>query len=222
MSCFELLTKEDRVRFEHKTSYQRKGKITPADFYKNAGIWAEFGKIICISTCYLTGSEKERQMTLQSFYGDNEEQILRDFKRLLETRFSTRTHLLCAHNGKEFDFPFIARRMIINRISLPEILNLHGKKPWEVRHLDTMELWKFGDYKHYTSLELLCSVLGIEAPEDDLKGSDIRSEYYTNRDIERIVACCEKDTLAVAKVYLRLIGASIEDLEMYAYLIPLK
>lgn len=214
MPGFEFLTEEDQLRFEHKTSYQRKGKIAPADFYEKAGIWAEFGKIVCISTAYLKRIETERHISLQSFYGDNEKQVLFDFKTLLETRFNSTTHLLCAHNGKEFDFPFIARRMIINSIPLPEILNLYGKKPWEVRHLDTMELWKFGDYKHYTSLDLLCSVLGIESPKKDIKGTDIRSEYYTNKHIERIAAYCERDTLAVAKVYFRLIGESIEDLEM--------
>ena len=214
MPSFELLTEEDQLRFEYKTSYQRKGKIAAADFYTNAGIWAEFGKIICISTAYLIGSEKERQITLQSFYGNNEVQILLDFKTLLETRFNTTAHLLCAHNGKEFDFPFIARRMIINRILLPEILNLYGKKPWEVRHLDTMELWKFGDYKHFTSLDLLSSVLGIESPKNDLKGSDICAEYYANKNIDRIVKYCEKDTLALAKVYFRLIGEPVEDLKI--------
>lgn len=214
MPEFGLLTEKDQYRFERKTSYQRQGKIRPADFYKKAGIWAEFGKIICISTACLKRNETKRRISVQSFYGDNEKQILLDFKTFLQNSFNSTAHLLCAHNGKEFDFPFIARRMLINRVQLPEILNLYGKKPWEVRHLDTMELWKFGDYKHYTSLDLLSSVLGIESPKNDLNGSDIRSEYYTNNHIDRIVAYCEKDTLAVVKVYFRLIGESIEDLEV--------
>jgi uncharacterized protein YprB with RNaseH-like and TPR domain len=110
---------------------------------------------------------------------------------------------LCAHNGKEFDFPFISRRMIVHQIALPEKLNLFGKKPWEVPHLDTLELWKFGDYKHYTSLKLLTSILGIPSPKDDIDGSEVAQVYYQEKDLERIVAYCEKDTLAVAQVLLR-------------------
>ncbi len=211
-SGFELLSEAEQLRFEAKTRYQRKDLIKVSEFYENAGIWAEFGKIICISTAYLNVNKKEQEMIIQSFYGDDEVQILFDFKRLLETLFNTRAHLLCAHNGKEFDFPYVARRMIINKIALPEILNLFGKKPWEIRHLDTMELWKFGDYKHYTSLDLLTSVLGIESPKSDLKGSDISAAYYEKNDMERIVKYCERDALAVVQVYLRLMGESIDDL----------
>ncbi len=211
-SGFDKLAKIDQLRFENKTRYQRKDQLTAAEFYVNAGIWAEFGKIICISTGYLLANEKGQQLVLQSFYGDDEGHILLDFKKLLDTRFNTKSHLLCAHNGKEFDFPYLARRMIINNIPLPDSLNLFGKKPWEVRHLDTMELWKFGDYKHYTSLDLLTSVLGISSPKNDLKGNEIAFVYYKENDINRIVSYCERDTIAVTQVYLRLIGASIENL----------
>jgi len=140
---------------------------------------------------------------LTSFYGHDEHRILTDFKTLLETHFVKRSKLLCAHNGKEFDFPFIARRMIVHQIALPEKLNLFGKKPWEVPHLDTLELWKFGDYKHYTSLKLLTAILGIDSPKDDIDGSEVAQVYYQEKDLERIVAYCEKDTLAVAQVLLR-------------------
>ena len=189
--------------YEHKTAYQRKEEISTEDFYERAGIWAEFGKIICISVGYFTKEKSEKKLRVKSFYSDNEQQILIDFKELLETHFNKKSHVLCAHNGKEFDFPYIARRMIIHQIELPQKLNLFGKKPWEVAHLDTMELWKFGDYKHYTSLKLLTSILGIPSPKDDISGSDVAKVYYTENDLERIVQYCEKDTVAVAQLVLR-------------------
>jgi hypothetical protein len=144
-----------------------------------------------------------KQLRLTSFFGDNEHTLLTDFKELLDTHFVKKSNVLCAHNGKEFDFPFIARRMIVHQIELPEKLNLFGKKPWEVPHLDTLELWKFGDYKHYTSLKLLTAILGIPSPKDDIDGSEVAQVYYREKNIERIVAYCEKDTIAVAQVLLR-------------------
>jgi uncharacterized protein YprB with RNaseH-like and TPR domain len=189
--------------FSKKTAYQRKEEITPEDFYERAGIWAEFGKIICISVAYFTNVTQERNLRVTSFSGDNEKQILIDFKQLLETHFNKPYHVLCAHNGKEFDFPYIARRMIIHQIELPAKLNLFGKKPWEVPHLDTMELWKFGDFKHYSSLQLLTSILGIPSPKDDIDGSEVARTYYKDKNLERIVSYCEKDTIAVAQLLIR-------------------
>lgn len=189
--------------FSKKTAYQRKEEITPEEFYERAGIWAEFGKIICISVAYFTNHLKERNLRVTSFSGDNEEQILIDFKQLLDTHFNKSYHVLCAHNGKEFDFPFIARRMIIHQIELPEKLNLFGKKPWEVPHLDTMELWKFGDFKHYSSLQLLTSILGIPSPKNDIEGSLVAKVYYKDKNLERIVSYCEKDTIAVAQLLMK-------------------
>jgi uncharacterized protein YprB with RNaseH-like and TPR domain len=139
---------------------------------------------------------------VKSFHGD-EKQILDEFKLLLENHFGRPQQLLCAHNGKEFDFPYIARRMIIHGMKLPDKLNLFGKKPWEVAHLDTMDLWKFGDYKHFTSLKLLTAILGIPSPKDDIDGSQVGAVYYKEQDIERIITYCEKDTIAVAQVLLR-------------------
>ncbi len=132
--------------FDQKTAYQRKEENTAEEFYQRAGIWAEFGKIICISVGFFKEKTKMRELRIKSFYGDDEKQLLNEFKELLDVHFSKKAHVLCAHNGKEFDFPFIARRMIIHQIELPKKLNLFGKKPWEIQHLDTMELWKFGDF----------------------------------------------------------------------------
>lgn len=200
---FSELEDETKGLWELKTQYQRKEDFTPEEFYDRAGIWAEFGKIICISVGYFVFKGENRNFRVTTFHGD-EVQILKDFKSLLETHFSRPEHLLCAHNGKEFDFPYIARRMIINRIDVPFKLNLFGKKPWEVTHLDTMELWKFGDYKHYTSLKLLTHILGIPSPKDDIDGSMVCSVYYKDNNIDKIVTYCEKDTVAVAQILLRL------------------
>ncbi len=200
---FDALDKEKQYLWEDKTAYQRKDEYTPEEFYDRAGIWAEFGKIVCISVGYFAFKGNIRTFRTTSFYGE-EKELLIAFKNLLELHFSKPQHVLCAHNGKEFDFPYIARRMIIHGISLPFKLNLFGKKPWEVPHLDTMELWKFGDYKHFTSLKLMTHVLGIPSPKDDIDGSQVKEVYYKEQDIDRIIKYCEKDTVAVAQIILRL------------------
>jgi 3'-5' exonuclease len=178
---------------------------SPENLYQRAGIYAEFGKIVCISAGYLTGT----QFRMKSFYGDDEKALLIEFSDMLNRHFNTLQHLLCAHNGKEFDFPYIARRMLINRLPLPEILNLQGKKPWEVQHLDTMDLWRFGDYTSYTSLSLLTAVFGIPTPKDDIDGSQVYEIYWKENDLERIATYCQKDTLAVAQLMLCYLGMPI-------------
>src|SRR5690554_2437833 len=200
---FNDLDDTSKMLWELKSQYQRKEDISAEEFYDRAGIWAEFGKIVCISVGYFALKGDIRNFRVTSFHGD-EVKILKDFKTLLETHFNKPNHLLCAHNGKEFDFPYIARRMIINGIEIPYKLDLFGKKPWEVPHLDTLELWKFGDYKTFTSLKLMTHVLGIPSPKDDIDGSQVGSVYYEEKDIDRIIVYCEKDTIAVAQIFLRL------------------
>jgi len=202
VATYSELSTEKQELYGLKTQYQRKDEVTAEDFYERAGIWAEFGKIICISVGYFVDLESKRAFRVKSFSGD-EVALLNEFKELLEDHFYRSNQLLCAHNGKEFDFPYIARRMIIHRISLPEKLNLFGKKPWEVAHLDTLELWKFGDYKHYTSLKLLTNILGIPSPKQDIDGSQVAKVYYEENDLKRIVEYCERDTIAVAQLLLR-------------------
>ena len=211
------LSEDKQKLWDSKSKYQRKEDYSPEDFYDRAGIWAEFGKIICISVGYFTEVNSVRRFRVTSFYGD-EHGLLLEFKALIETHFSKPKHLLCAHNGKEFDFPYIARRMVIHKISLPLKLNLFGKKPWEVPHLDTLELWKFGDFKHYTSLKLLTSVLGIPSPKDDIDGSEIFRVYYEEKNVERIVTYCQKDTIAVAQVILRLRGETVLEVDEIDYI----
>ena len=200
---YGILDEETRYLWEHKTQYQRKDEVSAEDFYERAGIWAEFGKIITISVGYFVNKGDIRNFRVTSFWGD-EKKILNDFSNLLNTHFNGAQHVLCGHNAKEFDIPFIARRMIINGIALPNKLNLFGKKPWEVNHLDTLELWKFGDYKHFTSLKLLTKILGIPSSKDDIDGSEVARVFYVEDDIDRIITYCEKDVIAVAQIFLRL------------------
>lgn len=178
---------------------------TPEMQYKKAGIFAEYAKVICISV----GFFNEKTFRIKSFYGDDEKQVLKDFASLLNTHYNRKDHLLCAHNGKEFDFPFLCRRMLLNAIKLPKALNITGKKPWEINHLDTMELWKFGDYKNYTSLNLLATIFHIPTPKDDIDGSDIARVYWEEKNLERIVTYCQKDVLTVARLLLRFMGESV-------------
>lgn len=200
---FEDLEDTKKELWEQKSRYQRKDDYTAEEFYDRAGIWAEFGTIICISAGYFKLNGDSKTFRVTSFHGD-EIKLLKEFKSLLNSHFNQPKHLLCAHNGKEFDFPYIARRMIIHGISLPYKLDLFGKKPWEVPHLDTMELWKFGDYKHYTSLKLMAHILGIPSPKEDIDGSMVRDVFYEEKDIDRIVTYCELDVVTTAQVFLKM------------------
>ena len=199
---YSELSAETQMLWEEKTRYQRKEEFSAEEFYDRAGIWAEFGKIVCISVGYFLFRHQQRTFRVTSFIGE-EKNLLEDFGRLVNEHFSRPNKLFCAHNGKEFDFPYISRRMIINGIEIPQKLQLFGKKPWEIPHLDTMEMWKFGDYKHYTSLKLLAHILGIPSPKDDIDGSEVRNVFYNEGDIDRIATYCEKDTITVAQILLR-------------------
>jgi predicted PolB exonuclease-like 3'-5' exonuclease len=207
---FEDLDVTFQTLWAEKTVWQRKEEYTPAEFYKlKAGVMAEFAKIICISVGYLFVEKNENHFRIKSFYGDDEKQIITDFNELLNSQFSKKQHQLCAHNGKEFDFPFIARRTLINGLKLPALLDIAGKKPWEVNHLDTMELWKFGDYKHYTSIKLLAALFNIPTPKDDIDGSQVAGVYWNDKDLERIKKYCQKDTLTVAQLLLKYKGEEL-------------
>ncbi len=164
------------------------------------------GKIICISCGIISKAQEEKKLLIKSFYGDDEILLLQQFCDTLSKWGHGQEKFLCAHNGKEFDFPYLCRRLIINQIPIPPILDISGKKKWEVTHLDTMELWKFGDFKNYTSLNLLAHVLGIDTPKDDIDGSMVNAVYWQNKDLERIVHYCQKDVITVAQIYLRLTG----------------
>ena len=213
---FDELSEEARELWSLKTEYRRKEDFTPEEFYERAGIWAEFGKIICISAGFFQSVGKENKFRVHSYTGP-EKDLLMQFGDLLDSHFNQPRHMLCAHNGKEFDFPYLSRRMIIHGIPLPSSLSLFGKKPWEVPHLDTMELWKFGDFKHYTSLKLMAHVLGIPSPKEDIDGSMVRQVYYEDRDLERIIKYCEQDVITVAQIFLRLRNEGLLEEEEIVY-----
>jgi predicted PolB exonuclease-like 3'-5' exonuclease len=202
LASFNDLDTPMQALWEKKSINFRKDDQTAADIYQRAGIYAEFGKIICISVGLLK-DKNPYGFRLKSFWGDDEKGILTEFSLMISKFSKNREALLCAHNGKEFDYPYIARRMIINGLMIPDILNNAGKKPWEIKLLDTMELWKFGDYKSYTSLDLLSSILGFPSPKDDIDGSMVADIYWSEHDLRRIVKYCEKDVLAVARILLR-------------------
>ena len=206
---FENLNPVMQNLWEKKSKQFRSPEQKAQDVYERAGIYSEFGKIICISVG-LIREKNPCRFRLKSFFGKDETALLIEFAEMLN-KFSKNNaeSVLCAHNGKEFDFPYIARRMIINRIPLPEILDNAGKKPWEIKHLDTMDLWKFGDYKNYTSLDLLTTILGIPTPKDDIDGSQVAGIFYKEDDIERIVRYCEKDVLAIARILLRFMNLPV-------------
>lgn len=208
LEFFTDLPEEAQQLFADKTQYQRKDDVTPEEFYNRAGIWAEFGKIICISVGYFTIKNAERQFRTKSIIGE-EKQLLEEFNDLVKTHFSNPAFVFCGHNIKEFDIPYMCRRMLINGINIPEKLQLFGRKPWEIPHLDTLELWKFGDYKHYTSLKLLTHVLNIPSPKEDIDGSEVRNVYYNEKNIERIAKYCERDVVAVAQIFLRMRNEAI-------------
>lgn len=180
---------------------------TIESIYPRAGIYAEFGKVVCISCGFLQGTGNQRKLVIKSLSGDNETQLLAEFSSILEKwNSNNETRYLCAHNGKEFDFPYLCRRMIINNLPLPSLLNIAGKKPWEITHLDTLELWKFGDFKNYTSLNLLATALSIPTPKDDIDGSMVWEVYWKERNLDRIVTYCQKDVITLARIFLRLQG----------------
>ncbi|KHJ39534.1 putative 3'-5' exonuclease related to the exonuclease domain of PolB [Pedobacter glucosidilyticus] len=198
---FHELPENLQLLWDKKTQFQRKQDESPAEFYPRAGIWAEFGKIICISVGVF---KSDRQLRVKSFCCDDEVEILRDFIHLLNNQPSNL--ILGAHNGKEFDFPYLCRRMLINGLSIPAQLQIAGKKPWEINHLDTLELWKFGDYKNYTSLALLAAIFDIPTPKDDIDGSMVGDVYWNEKNLERISTYCQKDVITTARLIQKFKG----------------
>ncbi|OFX22239.1 MAG: 3'-5' exonuclease [Bacteroidetes bacterium GWA2_31_9] len=209
---FNSLPENFKPLWEKKSKYLIKENETPEDIYNRAGIYAEFGKIVCISVGFIYFKNSEKHFRIKSYYNDDEKIILTDFIKLMASYNAKNEHVLCAHNGKEFDFPYLCRRILINDLHIPKILDLSGKKPWEISHLDTLELWKFGDYKHYTSLELLATIFNIPTPKDDIDGSQVGNVYWKDNDLKRIAKYCEKDVLTIAQLLLKYKGESlIED-----------
>lgn len=211
---YQQLNEDWKNLWDHK-AMQREIKDpllhTPESVYPRASIYAEFGKVICISCGYLQGEGEDRKLTLKSFYGDDEKVLLTEFAesiRKWEKNKAGHADLasksLCAHNGREFDFPYLCRRMIINGVALPESFKIGGKKAWELKHLvDTLELWKFGDNKNYITLKLMAAVFNIPSPKDDIDGSMVYAVYWKDKNLARIVEYCQKDVVTLAQILLR-------------------
>jgi 3'-5' exonuclease len=212
---FADLSERYQHLLEKKSDYFREGGQTAAEVYERAGIYAEFGKIICISAGVIIQKNGERYYRVKSFHDPDEKKLLSEFNDMLNKFTANSGKKLCAHNGQEFDYPYIARRTLINGLQLPKILDISRAKPWEIkdRLLDTLQMWKFGDYKNYTSLDLLCAVFDIPTPKDDIDGSQVAKVYYQEKDLDRIIRYCEKDTLALANLMLRYKGEHIIQME---------
>lgn len=207
---YEDLSDRMKKFWDRKASFLATNDETPEDLYSRAGIYSEFGKIIVIAVGYLRKKQETGYtLIIKAISNDDESKILIRFNDFLKKYFNSTEHYLCAHNGKEFDFPYIARRMLINGIKPAPILDLQGLKPWEVRHLDTMQMWKFGDYKHFTSLDLLTEIFGIDSPKQDIDGSQVADVYWKEKDLKRIEKYCKRDVLALVQVFMRLNSLSL-------------
>ncbi len=217
-SSLNHLPEEGQVLWKLKASHLKTTSESDNEetlYKQRAGIYAEFGKIICISVGYLFFENNNIvNARLKSFSGHDEKEVLSGFSQLLTQYYNDpEKHLLCGHNLKEFDIPYICRRMLIHGIPLPSLLNIRGRKPWQIEYLlDTMEMWKFGDFKNYTSLRLLSHIFGIPSPKDDIEGSQVAEVYYQDNNLERIVKYCEKDVLAVMMLILKWNHISMEGL----------
>lgn len=207
-SSYSELPEDWKLLWDYKASFLLKNKEdeTAESIYPRAGIYAEFGKIICIGCGIVSGAGENKKILIKCFSGDDEKLLLFQFSEMLNKWSPGAAKYLCAHNGKEFDFPYLCRRFVVNHIPIPTALQLSGKKPWEVNHLDTLELWKFGDFKSYTSLNLLAHTLGIPTPKDDIDGSMVWEVYWKEKNLARIVTYCQKDVITVTQTFLRMNG----------------
>ena len=178
----------------------------PSDlFFEKAAIYAEFGKIIVIGLGFVTFDEKGMPtLRVKALQGHDEKPLLQSFKEVLETGCQQNSLRLCAHNGKEFDFPYLCRRMLVQGIPLPPALDMTGKKPWEVAHLDTMEMWKFGDRKSFTSLHLLATLFGIASSKELMQGNEVNHYYYKEDNLAKIAAYCLQDVVVIAQLFLKM------------------
>lgn len=215
---FKDLDEKSAELYLHKNKFlQERDSLSNEVVYERAGVYAEFGKIVCISCGIVSERSGGKEIRMKSFANDDEKQLLVDFADMLNRHYNTPFHILCGHNAKEFDFPFIGRRMLIHGIDLPGVLDIAGKKPWEVNHLDTMELWKFGDYKHYTSMSLLCHIFNIPTPKDDISGADVARVYYEENNLDRIVTYCQKDVIALIQLFLKFRNEPLVDEDKIVY-----
>lgn len=199
---FKNLDERGQDLWSKKTRFiQERESLSAEAVYDRAGIYAEFAKVVCISMGVVLQKEGETQIRLKSIANEDESTLLNEFIDLLNSYYNTPDFMFCAHNGKEFDIPFLCRRILIHGKKMPNMLNVSGKKPWEIKHLDTMELWKFGDFKNYTSLDLLTYAFKIPTPKDDMDGSQVAKVFYEDKNLDRIIDYCEKDVVATIQLF---------------------
>lgn len=208
-SDFNLLDERFKTLWEKKSSVLKRDGDPKSMYQERSAIYAEFGKIVCIGTGYFTEEDGELVFRTRAISGSDEKEILEEFSAMLR-KLKAGKWKLCAHNGKEFDFPYLCRRLLVNGLPLPESLRIMGKKPWETQHLiDTMEMWKFGDIKAYTSLDLMAACLDVPGSKDDINGAQVGRVFHESGDLERIARYCRKDVATMALVYMRLNGLPI-------------
>jgi 3'-5' exonuclease len=203
---YNAMDERMKTQWSRKAGFLRREKDQSDEgiYHERAGIYAEFGKIVCIAVGKFIETETgDLVLKTKTYAGDNERELLADFKSMIE-KMDAAVLKLCSHNGKEFDFPYICRRMLVNGISLPAALNMMGKRPWEIQHLDTMEMWKFGDYKHYTSLDLLAAIFGIPTSKHGMDGSQVNATYYRDNDLQKIKEYCVRDVVVLAQLFLKM------------------
>ena len=208
---FDFLDERLKAQWARKANVLRRNTDQTDEtlFQDRAGIYAEFGKVICIAVGkFIDTDSGELALKTKVYYGHDEREVLCAFKQMVE-KMDPNTLKLCAHNGKEFDFPYLCRRMLVNNVSLPVALNIAGRKPWDIPHLDTMEMWKFGDFKNYTSLDLLAAIFDIPTSKTDMDGSDVNNVYHQNKDLDKIKDYCVRDVVVLAQVFLRLKAISL-------------
>lgn len=208
---YDSLDERMKVQWSRKAGFLKRGsdQTDEAVYRDRAGIYAEFGKIVCIAVAKFVETENgELALRTKAYYGHDEKELLQSFKLMVE-KMDPNALKLCAHNGKEFDYPYLCRRMLINGTGLPVALNLMGRKSWDIPHLDTMEMWKFGDYKHYTSLDLLAAIFDIPTSKGDLEGSQVNEVYHRQEGLIRIKEYCVRDVVVLAKLFLKLKGIGL-------------
>jgi len=199
---------DDRLKhhWDRKAGFLNNPRELSTDelYFERAGIFAEFGQVVTIAVGYMIRTEGSWGLRIKAFAYKDEVRILNEFKELLVSKFDPETLQLCAHNGREFDFPYICRRMLIHGISIPRILDTGNMKPWEIPIIDTMNMWKFGDRKNYTSLDLLAALFNIETSKSDIDGSDITRVYHQEDGLERISEYCKRDIVVTVQLFLKL------------------
>ena len=202
---YEDMPERLQAQWDRKSTFLRADdNESPKELFEDrGGIYAEFGKVVAISVGFFNYVGAELSLRVKALYNEDETLLLNEFNDILQ-KFNDKNLTLCGHNGKEFDFPYLCRRMLINNIKLPAVLDTSGKKPWEVNHLDTMEMWKFGDRKNFTSLELLAALFDIPTSKDAIDGSQVSTVYYEENDLQKIAKYCSKDVVVTAQLLLKL------------------